>query len=355
MLKENNELHMLNILVTGGAGFIGIHTCLALLEKGYKIFIVDSFINSTPKSIERLFEINNSFKNKIHLYRGNLEDKEFLNWVFSDISIKKLKVDGVIHFAGLKAVEESVLKPLSYWHSNVVGTLNLIEVMRENNCKNLVFSSTAAIYESKDNSLLTEKSVTKPINPYGNTKLTIEKILKDVFQGSSKDWKFASLRYFNPIGAHSSGLIGEDPKGLPNNIFPNICNTALGFQKVLKIFGKDWPTKDGTTVRDYIHVMDLAEAHLKVLDYLLNNDSIYFHLNLGTGKGISIMDLINTFEDANGIKVPYVFAARRRGDNCFVVADNSLAIKKYKIITKRNLEDMCRDGWKWKKLNPKGY
>ena len=344
---------MLNILVTGGAGYIGIHTCLALIEKGYKVFIIDSFVNSSIKSVQRLFKIN-KYKNKIHFYEGSLEDKIFLNWVFSDIKNKKLKVHGVIHFAGLKAVEKSVLEPIMYWQSNIVGTLNLLDVMKNNNCKNLIFSSSAAIYESQDNLFLSEESITKPINPYANTKLTIEIILKDIFN-SSKDWKFASLRYFNPIGAHSSGLFGEDPKGIPNNIFPIICNTAFGLQKVFKIYGNDWPTKDGTTIRDYIHVMDLADAHLKILDHIINNHPTCFHLNLGTGKGISIMELLNTFEEVNGVKVPFIYSARRPGDNCFVVADNSLSINKFNIKLKRNLEDMCRDGWKWKKLNPNGY
>ena len=214
--------------------------------------------------------------------------------------------------------------------------------MKNNNCKNLVFSSSASIYESRDNVSLSEKSITKPINPYANTKLTIETILKDIFN-SSKDWKFACLRYFNPIGAHSSGLFGEDPKGNPNNIFPIICNTAFGLQKVLKIYGNDWPTKDGTTVRDYIHVMDLADAHIKILDRILDNDPTFFHLNIGTGKGSSILELINTFEKVNGVKVPYLYSPRRPGDNCYVVADNSLSINKFNISQKekkRSLKDM---------------
>ncbi len=350
---------MKNILVTGGAGFIGSHTCMVLIDYGYKVFVVDSFENSSPKSIAKVIDICN-FKNKksnasIEIFKGNLSDKNFLIDVFSTLEKVNKKIDGVIHFAGVKAVAESVVNPLKYWKVNVSGTINLLEVMKKFNCYNLVFSSSATIYKSEKYSLLNESSEVSPINPYGNTKHTVELLLKDLYESSKKNWKLASLRYFNPIGAHESGLIGENPIGVPNNIFPLINNTALGIQKELKIFGNDWPTEDGTPIRDYIHVMDLAEAHLKILEYLLNSDSVFFNINIGTSIGTSVLDLISTFERVNNVKVPYVFSKRREGDAAFVVADNSLLISKFDIVPKRNLEDMCKDGWKWKSLNPNGY
>lgn len=350
---------MKNILVTGGAGFIGSHTCMVLIDKGYKIFVIDSFENSSPKSIDRVIEIYN-LKNKksnasIEIFKGNLLDKNFLIEVFSNLEKANKRIDGVIHFAGIKAVAESVFNPLMYWRVNVNGTINLLEVMSKFNCYNLVFSSSATIYKSEEHSLLKESSEIKPINPYGNTKYAVEVLLKDLYKSSNKKWKLATLRYFNPIGAHESGLLGEDPIGVPNNIFPLINNTALGIQKELKIFGKDWPTKDGTPIRDYIHVMDLAEAHLKILEYLINIDSVFLNINIGTGIGTSVLDLITTFEKVNNVKVPYVFSNRRKGDAGFVVADNSLLVSKFNIIPKRTIEDMCKDGWKWKNLNPNGF
>ena len=221
-------------------------------------------------------------------------------------------------------------------------------------CQNLVFSSSAAIYQTCNN-LIKESSKICPANPYGNTKYSIEIILKDLFKYSEKKWKIASLRYFNPIGAHESGLLGEDPKGIPNNIFPLITKTALGIQKELKIYGNDWPTKDGTPIRDYIHVMDLAESHVKILKFLSRKNSACLNINVGTGQGTSVLDLVRTFEDVNNIKLPYIFANRRAGDVAHLVSDNTFLKTEFNINPKRSLEDMCKDGWKWQRLNPKGY
>ena len=350
---------MKNILVTGGAGFIGSHTCLKLLEKGYDVNVIDSFTNSSSKSLEKVLEIiklkKSNFQNKLNIFQGDLLDKDFLNNVFLKLAKTNQKIDGVIHFAGLKSVLDSVMEPLKYWKVNVVGAINLLEILEEFHCTTFVFSSSATVYAQSDNAIISENSLIKPINPYGSTKLSIECILKDIFNASDKNLKFASLRYFNPIGAHSSGLIGENPKGKPNNIFPIIINTAKGIQKELMIYGNDWPTKDGTPIRDYIHVMDLAHAHVKVLETLFHDSSRYINLNIGTGIGTTVLELVKTFEKVNNVKVPYVFTGRRSGDACSLVADNSLLLNEFKFRPKMNIEDMCRDGWKWKSLNPNGF
>ena len=350
---------MRNIVVTGGAGFIGSHTCLLLLEKEYNVFVVDSFINSSPESINKILKINHSLKkkvnNKLKVFKGDLQDISFIKNVFSDITRSHKKIDGVIHFAGLKSVADSLIYPMEYWKVNVLGSINLLEVMSNYSCFTMVFSSSATVYENNGKSLLSEKSLLKPIHPYAFTKSTVETILRDIFNSSKRRSRIASLRYFNPIGAHTTGLIGENPKGKPNNIFPLIMNTAQGIQRELEIFGNDWPTPDGTPIRDFIHVMDLAEAHIKVLENLFQNEPRYLQLNVGTGLGTSVLDLIKTFEKVNNLKVPYVFAKRRLGDTGYLVADNSLLKSELKIHPKRNLEDMCRDGWKWKSLNPNGF
>ncbi len=349
---------MKNILVTGGAGFIGSHTCLLLLEKGYRVFIIDSFENSSIGVIKRISEIyklsNKNSKVNLKIFQGSLCDKDFIEDIFSNIYNSNEEIDGVIHFAGFKAVEESIIKPLIYWRNNVLGTLNLLEVMSKFRCRNLVFSSSATIYKEINNIRLQESAELEPNNPYGSTKLTVEKLLKDLFESARKEWKFVSLRYFNPIGAHPSGLLGEYPKGLPRNIFPLITNTAIGIQKEFKIYGSDWPTKDGTTIRDYIHIMDLAECHIKILEDLIHSKAVYLSVNVGTGKGTSVLELIRTFELVNNRKIKFVFSERRPGDMPFVVADNSLLRSKFNIVPKRTIEDMCRDGWKWIKQNPNG-
>ncbi len=350
---------MKNILVTGGAGFIGSHTCLTLLEKGYNLYVIDSFVNSSPKSLDKILEINISkkdyFRKKLKVFEGDLRDINFLENVFLEITKNNKKLDGVIHFAGLKSVSDSINQSLEYWKVNVYGTINLLEIMDRYNCLTMVFSSSATVYASSGNKLLSENSPIKPTNPYGASKLTIELLLNNLFNDSNKNTKFASLRYFNPIGAHSSGLIGEDPRGKANNIFPLIINTAMGIQKELKIYGNDWPSNDGTPIRDYIHVMDLAEVHIQVLENLINSEPKYLKLNVGTGLGTSVLNLVKTFEKVNNVKVPYLFANRRCGDECFVVADNSFLKSEFNIYPQRSLEDMCRDGWKWKTLNPNGF
>ncbi len=349
---------MKNILVTGGAGFIGSHTCLLLLEKGYNVYVLDSFTNSSSKSLEKVCEIiklkKNNLKNQLKVFHGDIRDINFIDNVFLEFKKNKKNIDGVIHFAGLKSVIDSLIKPLKYWEVNVKGTINLLQIMDKYNCNKLVFSSSATVYSAKGDNLLSEDSPIKPINPYGETKLTVESLLKNIAHNKD-DLSFASLRYFNPIGAHSSGLIGEDPKGKPNNIFPLIINTALGIQKELKIYGNDWPTHDGTPIRDYIHVMDLAEVHIKVLENLYSKKNKYVNFNVGTGKGTSVLDLVKIFERVNNVKVPYVFSDRRVGEACYVVADNSYLASELKFVPKKNIEEMCRDGWNWKSLNPNGF
>ena len=350
---------MSKILVTGGSGFIGSHTCLLLLQKGYEIIVLDSCVNSSPKSLEKILEIinkpNYNYHKKLTFIKGDLRDSHALEKIFKDSKLAKNPIDGVIHFAGLKAVSESVKFPLKYWDSNVSGTINSLNVMEANNCRKIVFSSSATIYGKSSNIPLDENTPVKAVNPYGNTKVVIERLLNDLFNASKRLWRIANLRYFNPIGAHSSGLIGEAPLGVPDNIFPFITQVATGQRRELKIFGNDWPTPDGTGIRDYIHVMDLAEGHISVLEYLSNEEPQVINLNLGTGKGTSVLDLVNVFQKVNNIKINYVFAPRRVGDSSVVIADNALAISKLNWKSKRNLNQMCRDGWNWQNTNPRGY
>ena len=350
---------MKTILVTGGAGYIGSHTCLLLLQRGYNVIVIDSFDNSSDKAIQKVLKIikenNHAIKPNLHVFEGSLNNKEFIRSVFHKSQKLKLNIDGVIHFAGLKSVSESIRNPLPYWENNLIGTINLIDVIKSSNCKKFVFSSSATVYAYFENDILKENSKKEPSNPYGHTKLSIEYFLEDITKSSNIDLDVACLRYFNPIGAHSSGLIGESSKGIPNNIFPLISSTAISTNKILNIFGSDWPTKDGTPVRDYIHVMDLAEGHLKVLEYLFFSNDSFLQLNLGTGKGTSVLELVKLFEQVNNVKVPYMFVERRKGDYPYVVADNSFAISKINFIPKRSLKNMCEDEWKWRKLNPRGY
>ena len=271
------------------------------------------------------------------------------------LTLKKTIVS-VIHFAGLKSVSDSVVNPLSYWENNINGTVNLLKMMNKYNCKNIVFSSSATVYKAQSHKLLREEDICEPVNPYGNTKFIVEKILKDLYHSHNQpQWKIALLRYFNPVGAHESGLIGEDPCEIPNNIYPRITQVAVGKRKEIKIYGSDWPTPDGTGIRDYIHVVDLAEGHLLALDYLLKEKPQILTLNLGTGKGTSVLELIRVFEKVNNIEIPFDFDKRRSGDNAFVVADNSLAISTLKWVPKKTMEDICRDGWRWQLNNPNGY
>ena len=350
---------MKSIFVTGGAGFIGSHTCLLLLERGFTLFILDLFSNSSQKSLQRVSLILSrkgiDIKEKIFLVEGDIKNKNDIEKLFK-MSLKLNKtIEFVIHFAGLKSVAESVENPLMYWENNVNGTINLLKVMEKYNCRNIVFSSSATVYKAKSNAPLFENDICEPVNPYGNTKLTIERLLKDIYNSDPSKWRIASLRYFNPVGAHESGLLGEDTLGKPNNIYPLITQVAIGNFKEIKIFGSDWPTVDGTGIRDYIHIMDLAEGHFAALDYLLKEKPQFLTLNLGTGIGTSVLELIRCFEKVNNVKIPFSFDNRRIGDNAFVMADNSLAKKILNWIPKRNINDICRDGWNWQLKNPNGY
>ncbi len=349
---------MNKILVTGGAGFIGSHTSLALIERGYEIVIFDSFTNSKPDSIERVLkicELSNIKNSRIKVVKGDLRNKEKILNVFKQEKSTGSDINGVIHFAGLKAVGESVAKPLHYWDCNLIGSINLLQAMDSFNCKTIVFSSSATVYGSKDKEFISENESISPSNPYGNNKVAIETLLEDIYKSSSKEWKIASLRYFNPIGAHKSGLIGENPIGIPNNIFPYILSVAKGVNPKLKIFGSDWPTNDGTGVRDYIHVMDLANGHVLALEHLFSEEAKIIKLNLGTGRGTSVMELVNTFQKVNNIKIPYILTERRPGDVARVVANNKLATELLNWVPNLTLEEMCRDGWKWICQNPNGY
>ena len=344
---------MKSILVTGGAGFIGSHTCLSLVERGYRIVVIDSLVNSSQDSLNRLGEIlirkNISIDNKISFFKGDLRDKEFIENIFNSNKENDNPISCVIHFAALKAVNESVVAPLKYWDVNVNGTINLLQTMLKNNCKTIVFSSSATIYGISENIILNEKEDMNPTNPYGSTKLVVEMLLRDLFNSNPDEWKIINLRYFNPIGAHPSGLIGESPKGIPANVFPSINLAASGKIKELKVFGDNWPTPDGTCIRDYIHVMDIAEGHIAALEYLENNVPQINYFNLGTGIGTSVLELIKIFQKVNRVQVPFTIYPKREGDLSKVIADNSLAIKYLNWSPRRNLEDMCRDGWIWEK------
>ncbi len=349
---------MKNILVTGGTGFIGSHTCLALLERGYKLTVIDSNINSNPLSLKRVEEIfltkNNNIP-KINFEKGDIRDEKFLSNVFLKAKNNSSSIDAVIHFAGLKAVGDSVKNPLLYWDMNLNSSLNLVKVMDKFYCRTIVFSSSATIYGDAKNIPIDEEAEIKPTNPYGHTKACIEYLLDGLFNSCNSDWRVANLRYFNPIGAHESGLIGEDLFNKPNNLFPFICGVAQGKYKHLNIFGNDWETPDGTGIRDYIHVMDLADSHCSALKFLIEKDPQILKLNIGTGIGTSVLELIENFKDINKCDIPYVFRPRRPGDVPILIADNRRAISLLDWHPKRNIQDMCRNGWDWQKLNPKGF
>ncbi len=346
--------------MTGGAGFIGSHTCLSLLENGYEIFVIDSYINSSRKSLENVLKIlkkkyNRNLKNSLNLFEGDLKNVRDIEAVFQKANEVNKSIEAVIHFAGLKSVSESMAYPLCYWENNFYGTINLLKIMEKYNCKNIVFSSSATVYQTKINQLLNERDKCSPVNPYGQTKLAVEKLLKDIYKSAPSEWRIACLRYFNPVGAHESGLIGEAPFGKPNNLFPQITKVAIGIMSEIKIFGSDWPTPDGTGIRDYIHVMDLSEGHISSLNYLLKEKPQMITLNLGTGKGTSVKEFIRTFEKINNVEIPFSFVERRPGDNAFVVADNSFAKSILSWEPSRNIEDICRNGWNWQVMNPDGY
>ena len=345
--------------MTGGSGFIGSHTCLGLLENGFQIYIIDSFINSSKESLNKILEILKNqgidAEGNIKLFNIDLKNERKVEAVFQEAYSNNKKIEAVIHFAGLKSVSESISEPLKYWQNNVNGTINLLKIMEKFNCKTLVFSSSATVYKAKSDKLLKEDDICFPVNPYGYTKLTIERILCDLYNSDPFNWRIVSLRYFNPVGAHYSGLIGEDPLGKPNNIYPQITRVGIGKLEEIKIFGSDWPTKDGTGVRDYIHVMDLADGHLSALNHLMNEKPQNLTINLGTGKGISVLELIKMFQKVNEVNIPYSFVNRRPGDNPYVVADISLAKLILNWEPKYSFEDICRSGWNWQLKNPNGY
>ncbi|ATA61618.1 UDP-glucose 4-epimerase [Geobacillus stearothermophilus] len=335
----------MTILVTGGAGYIGSHTCVELLNSGYDIVVVDSFCNSKPEALNRVSEITGK---EFPVYHIDLLEKKQLEEVFSSHSI-----DAVIHFAGLKAVGESVAIPLRYYHNNITGTLMLCEVMQAYGVKKMVFSSSATVYGTPERVPISEDFPLQATNPYGRTKLMIEEILRDLYV-SDNEWSIALLRYFNPIGAHPSGRIGEDPNGIPNNLMPYITQVAVGKLKELRVFGNDYPTVDGTGVRDYIHVVDLAIGHVKALEKVMNTTGVEAY-NLGTGRGYSVLELISAFEKVTGIKIPYKIVGRRPGDVAICYADPTKAKEELGWVATRGIEEMCRDAWRWQSNNPNGY
>ena len=324
------------ILVTGGAGYIGSHTVVELLEAGEDIVIVDNFVNSKPEALDKIKKITGKdFK----FYKVDILDEEKLEKVF-----KENNIESVIHFAGLKAVGESVVKPIEYYHNNITGTLVLLKLMKKYNCKRIVFSSSATVYGDPEIVPITEECKTGgTTNPYGTTKLFIERILQDVYVADN-EFSIALLRYFNPIGAHESGLIGEDPNDIPNNLMPYITGVASGKLEILNVFGNDYPTKDGTGVRDYIHVVDLAKGHLKALAKIRQEAGVKIY-NLGTGHGYSVLDLVNTFQKVNNVEVKYKIVGRRAGDIATCYADSSKAKKELGWVAEKGIEDMCRDSW----------
>ena len=343
---------MKKILITGGLGFIGSHICVSLIEKNYSICIVDSLVNSEEDnllSIKKICYLSNNFpKDRITFFKGDIKDKRFLMNIFEKANDEKQPIEAVIHLAGLKSVKESIEEPLEYWETNVFGSMILVEVMTKYNCKKIVFSSSATIYKPITNELINENSELGPISPYGSTKLAVENMLRDLIKSQSNEWRIINLRYFNPVGAHISGILGENPKGCPNNLFPILLKVASGEYEKLSIFGNDWPTHDGTCIRDYIHVMDLAEAHISALNFILKSSPFCINLNIGTGKGKSVLEVVETFKKVNRCEFKYSFNSRRQGDSPYVVADNRLALSKLDWKPKRNIDDMCRDAWNWK-------
>lgn len=336
------------ILVTGGAGYIGSHTCIALHQAGYDIVIYDNLSNSSREAVNR---VSNIIGEPIEFVEGDIRDIESLRKVFAEHQFF-----GVIHFAGLKAVGESVAKPLMYYNNNVSGTITLLEVMAEYKVKNLVFSSSATVYGDPEILPIDESSKRSCTNPYGQSKLAVEYILEDLAV-SDNDWNLITLRYFNPVGAHPSGQIGEDPNDIPNNLMPYISQVAVGKLKELSIFGNDYPTVDGTGVRDFIHVTDLAAGHVDALNYLKNQSSSvgFVPINLGTGKGSSVLELVNAFTKVSGQDIPYQFVDRRAGDiaSCYASADKAQSLLGWQA--KLSINEMCQDTWRWQSMNPNGY
>ncbi len=336
----------MSILVTGGAGYIGSHTCIELIKAGYDVVVVDNFYNSKREALKRTADLSGK---PVTFYECDIRDEKGLDKIF-----KEEKIEAVIHFAGLKAVGESCQKPLEYYDNNIAGTLVLCDVMRKNGCKKIVFSSSATVYGSNNVSPLKESMPTGgTTNPYGTTKFMIEIILSDLFK-SDKDWSICLLRYFNPIGAHESGRIGEDPNGIPNNLMPFITQVAIGKRECLSVFGSDYDTHDGTGVRDYIHVVDLAAGHVKALQRVLGRSGLDVY-NLGTGTGYSVLDVVKAFEKASGVKINYKIAPRRPGDVAVCYSDPTKAYEELGWRAERGIDEMCADSWRWQSQNPNGY
>ena len=333
------------ILVTGGAGYIGSHTCVSLIENGYDVVVYDNLSNSSQESIKRVEKITGK---NIDIIKADIRDKIALQKVFDNYNI-----EAVVHFAGLKAVGESVQMPLEYYDNNIGGTIALCEVMKKNNCKKIVFSSSATVYGDPATVPIKEDFPLSATNPYGRSKLFIEDILRDIYISDS-NWKIILLRYFNPVGAHESGLIGEDPNGIPNNLMPFISQVAIGKREYLNVFGGDYGTHDGTGVRDYIHVVDLADGHVKALKHINKVDKVTA-VNLGTGNGYSVLDLVKAFEKASEREIPYRIIERRAGDIETCYADSSYAKETLGWSARHGIEKMCQDAWKWQSKNPNGY
>ena len=336
----------MSILVTGGAGFIGSHTCVELIESGYDVVVLDNLVNSSKEAIKRVEKI---IGKTITFYPVDLLDIDGVNEIFD-----KEDIDAVIHFAGLKAVGESVAKPWEYYNNNITGTLNLCYVMREKGVKNIIFSSSATVYGDPKEIPITEECPKGDItNPYGHTKSMLEQILSDIYKADNS-WNVVLLRYFNPIGAHESGLIGEDPCGIPNNLVPYISKVAVGKLEKLGVFGDDYPTVDGTGVRDYIHVVDLARGHVKALKNIEENKGLSIY-NLGTGNGYSVLQVVEAYKKASGRDIPYEIKARRAGDIATCYADSGKAKRELGWVAEYDIDRMCQDSWRWQSMNPNGY
>ena len=345
---------MAQLLITGGAGFIGSHSCLVLLEAGHNLVVLDNFDNSSPESLKRVLELAGpSAAGRLRVVEGDIRSAADLERAFEAAPAGQ-PITAVVHFAGLKAVGESVREPLRYWDVNLCGSRQLLEAMQAHGCRSLVFSSSCTVYGLPKQTPISESAAIQPINPYGHSKAAVERLLADL-AASEAGWRIARLRYFNPVGAHPSGRIGEDPRGIPNNLFPFVSQVAVGRRDCLQVFGGDWPTPDGSGVRDYIHVMDLAEGHRAALDVLLAEPPQLLSLNLGSGQGHSVLEVVRAFELASGRSVPYTVVERRDGDAASTVADPRLATERLSWSTRRSLEEMCRDGWAWQQANPEGY
>jgi UDP-glucose 4-epimerase len=342
------------LLITGGAGFIGSHTCLVLLRAGHQLVVLDNFANSSPEALRRVADLAGpSAAAHLQVVEGDIRSVADLARAFA-ASPAGQSIDAVIHFAGLKAVGESVQAPLQYWDVNLAGSCNLLTAMQAHGCRSIAFSSSATLYGYPDQVPIREGAPVQPINPYGHTKAAVEQLLADLAD-SEPGWRIARLRYFNPVGAHPSGRIGEDPNGPPNNLFPFVSQVAVGRRPQLQVFGGDWPTPDGTGVRDYIHVVDLAEGHRAAIEHLLAAEPQLLTLNLGSGQGHSVLEVVQAFEAASGCTIPYAVVERRPGDAAITVADPSLASQLLGWCTQRGLAEICADGWAWQRQNPEGY